>query len=68
MCVVNVLSFLIGLIFVLMVLIYRGLVLEEGDGHKKLLARKERRRVKLGRENSTFQVLWFYGEKHRCFI
>jgi hypothetical protein len=51
-----------------MVLIYRGLVLEEGDGHKKLLARKERRRAKLGRENSTFQVLWFYGEEYKCFI
>jgi MFS family permease len=60
--------YFIGLIFVLMVLIYRGLVLEEGKGHKKLLARKERRRAKLGHENSAFQILWFYGEEQLFFM
>jgi MFS family permease len=55
--------YFIGLIFVLMVLIYRGLVLEEGQGHKKLLARKERRNAKLGTQGkSSFQVLMFYGK------
>ena len=59
--------YFVGLIFVLMVLMYRGLVLEEGKGHKRLLARKERRRKKLGHGNSYLQILWFYGEEHFFF-
>ena len=57
--------YFIGLIFVAMVLIYRGLVLEEGEGHVRLLARKERRKTKLGHEGNTskwkeqaIEVLW----------
>ena len=47
--------YFVGLIFVLMVLMYRGLVLEEGKGHKRLLACKERRQKKLGHKKV---VLW----------
>ena len=51
------------MIFVLMVLIYRGLILEEGDGHTKLLARKARRAAKLGKQGKGMgSVMWFYGE------
>ena len=55
--------YFIGMIFVVMVLVYRGLVLEEGDGHKKLMARKARRQAKLGRQGKSMaQVMWFYGK------
>ena len=49
--------YFIGMIFVVMMLVYRALILEEGDGHKRLLARKQRRESKL----STFKILSFYG-------
>ncbi len=53
--------YFIGVIFVVMMLVYRALVLEEGDGHKRLLVRKQRRLTKLGLQNSTFKILKFYG-------
>ncbi len=49
--------FFIGLLFFLMIAVYRTLILEEGDGHKRLLARKQRRSAKV----STFKILRFYG-------
>jgi MFS family permease len=55
--------YFIGMIFVIMMLVYRALILEEGDGHKRLLARKQRREAKL----STFKILKFYGML-RCFF
>lgn len=59
--------YFIGMIFVLMVLIYRGLVLEEGDGHLRLVARKERRAAKLGKQGKGMgSVMWFYGEMNLC--
>ena len=46
---------------VAMVLIYRSLILDEGNGHNKLLARKQRRAEKLGgRGASTFKLIKFY--------
>ena len=55
--------YFIGMIFVVMVLVYRGLVLEEGDGHKRLMARKARRKAKLGQQGKSMaQVMWFYGK------
>ena len=47
-----------------MVLIYRGLILDEGnDGHEKLLARKQRRLEKLGETPSTWKILKFYAPR-----
>lgn len=57
--------YFIGVIFVVMVLVYRGLVLEEGEGHQRLLARKKRRNAKGHGGNSMFQVLKFYGKCSR---
>jgi MFS family permease len=53
--------YFVGLISVLMVLMYRGLVLEEGKGHKRLLARKERRRKNLDTEIVTSKSCGFMG-------
>ena len=39
--------YFIGAIFVFMVLVYRFLIVEEGEGHEKILKRKERRAKKL---------------------
>ena len=46
-----------------MVLIYRGLILDEGNGHEKLLARKQRRLEKLGEMPSTWKILRFYAPR-----
>ena len=55
--------YFIGLIFVLMVLVYRGLIHEEGGGHEKLVKRKERRAAKLGHQGgNTFTLLKYYGK------
>jgi len=55
--------YFIGLIFVSMVLIYRGLVLEEGKGHQRLISRKERRKERLGHSGgSTLKILKHYGK------
>jgi MFS family permease len=54
--------YFIGMIFVAMMLVYRTLILEEGDGHKRLLARKQRRQAKIGKQRrDTFKILSFYG-------
>jgi hypothetical protein len=44
-------------LFFLMIAVYRTLILEEGDGHKRLLARKQRRSAQV----STLKILRFYG-------
>ena len=55
--------YFIGLIFVSMVLAYRGLVLEEGKGHQRLISRKERRKERLGHSGgSTLKILKHYGK------
>lgn len=53
--------YFVGLIFVIMVLVYRALVLEEGQGHQRLRARKARRKAKLGSHGGTLKILKFYG-------
>eukprot|EP00986_Skeletonema_menzelii_P012868 scaffold7268_cov159-Skeletonema_menzelii.AAC.1 len=55
--------YFIGFIFVAMVLIYRGLILDEGNGHEKLVARKQRRLEKLGESPSTWKLLKFYAPR-----
>ncbi|KAL7540554.1 hypothetical protein ACHAWF_006716 [Thalassiosira exigua] len=56
--------YFVGGIFVAMVLIYRGLVHEEGEGHQRLLARKERRQAKLGgHRSSIWKILKFYAPR-----
>ena len=55
--------YFIGLIFVCLVLVYRGLIHEEGGGHEKLVKRKERRAAKLGHQGgNTFTLLKYYGK------
>ncbi|CAB9499157.1 Probable inorganic phosphate transporter 1 [Seminavis robusta] len=58
--------YFIGGIFVVMVLLYRTLVLEEGVGHERMQSRKQRRldemqdkRQKVG----TLKILWFYAPR-----
>lgn len=53
--------YFIGLCMILPLLLYRGLVQEEGGGRAKLLKRKERRAAKLGKKNVTFKILKFYS-------
>jgi energy-converting hydrogenase Eha subunit A len=56
--------YLIGFIFTAMVLVYRGLVLEEDKGHEKLLARKQRRDEKLSQQGlPTWKILSFYSPR-----
>jgi len=57
--------FMIGGIFVMMLLLYRGLVAEEGEEHLKLLRRKLRREKRIGSGTmmSIFKVLWFYAPR-----
>lgn len=55
--------YFIGLIFVSMVLIYRGLIQDEGTGgRQKLLARQERRKAR-GHQGSTFKILKYYSAR-----
>jgi len=55
--------YFIGLLFVCLVLVYRGLIHEEGGGHEKLMKRKERRAAKLGHQGgNTFTLLKYYGK------
>lgn len=55
--------YLIGGIFVFMMLAYRGLVVEEGDGHRKLMDRKKRRAGTLNGKKSPgiLRILKFYS-------
>jgi hypothetical protein len=41
--------YFVGLIFVLMLFVYRFLVLEEGEGYNAVLARRYRREAKYGK-------------------
>jgi MFS family permease len=55
--------YLIGLIMVCMLFIYRSLVLEEGDGYAMMAARKERRETKHGKDvmkKRWWHIFWFY--------
>jgi len=56
--------YMIGGIFVFMLLLYRGLVVDEGDDHLKVLRRKLRRQKRLGSGAAgIWKVLWFYAPR-----
>jgi hypothetical protein len=56
--------YLTGAVFVLLLLLYRWLVLEEGDGHKKVRERRKQRELKLGKgATSTWKILKFYAPR-----
>jgi hypothetical protein len=53
--------YFIGLIFVIMLLMYRTLVVKEGAGYEKLVQRKQRRAERLGgKVPGKLAILWFY--------
>jgi len=54
--------YLIGMLFVTMLLLYRWLILEEDTGHSKVQKRKERREKRLGKSAmSKIRLFKFYG-------
>lgn len=56
--------YLIGLLAVFQLLLYRSLILEEDTGHNKLRERQQRREDRLGKgANSKWKILKFYAPR-----